>query len=66
MALVESGNMVDDAQPSHLASDGLQHPRAKAICVAQRSQVWKELSWSVLELDEDGQKDSMMLAIPGE
>lgn len=66
MALVESGNMVNDAQAAHLASDGLKHPRAKAISIAKRAQVRKELGRSVLELNKDGNENTLMHTIARE
>jgi len=62
-ALVEPGNMVNDAQAAHLASDGLKHPRAKAVPIAERAQVREELTRGVLELNKGGQEDAPMVAI---
>ena len=66
VTLIESEHMINNAQPPHLAADGLRHPGAEAISIAERSQVRYELSWGVLELDKDGQKDPLLLAIAGE
>jgi hypothetical protein len=35
MGFVEPGNVVDDAQPTQLAADGLQHPGTEAVSVAK-------------------------------
>ena len=58
--------MINDAQPAHLAAHGFQYPRAEAVSVAERCQMGKKLSRSVLELDKDGQKYPLLAAITGE
>ena len=66
VCLIEPGNMVNDAQAAHLAADGLKHPRAKAVPIAERAQVREELTRGVLELDKDGQEYAPMVAIARE
>jgi len=58
--------MINDAQPSHLAADGLQHPGADAVSVAERAHLRQKLTRGILELDKDGQKDPLMAAIARE
>jgi hypothetical protein len=64
MALIETGNVIYDPYPPHLASDGLKKARSEAILIAERLQVRHDLAFGVFQLDEYGQEDLLLVSAP--
>ena len=64
MGFVEARDVIDQSQTAHLGANRLKHSGSKPILLTKRSETGDKLPLRILNLDEERQKNLLVVAVP--